>query len=448
MAITKNIGKNDDSIKKYGFKNQVVIADGTVLTGRYVMMECTSLIPSHDPIHGFQKFPGFPLDENGNTANDRDYEHDHDAQRITRQIAANLDSRAAQSPIIIDGKRIVFSGNGRAMARQLAAVDATDGKYLSFLQMYGAQYGFDLDCFLSFHHPTIAFEVDSSISLPYTSRTFARFNSQEMKSMSKTETAIKFGKMIDDSVYHRIIDSINLFDTLGEFYADKEASMDALKLLQTAGIIGSVEWPRMIDMDVISDEGKTLLENVLIGKSFAMDPDAVRKISAHKLIRKAIISALMEISNNSTLGSFSLEKELVEAVNLTVDALNAGYRPGDTVSAFARQIDMFTGETAGDPRNELVGIIANTLNSKKTTLLKRIYSTYNNEASQSASGQTDLFSTGCVRSRDEILRDCAKLFRVRGAKQEQKNPAQNGEKQKMTLEEAIRFLRNLQESVA
>lgn len=426
--------------KIYGYNNQIVIADGTIIKGKYVLLGSGMVLSSHDPLHGFQKSFCFPLDENGNTSNDRDYQHDKDAQRITLQIAKNYDSRAIQSPIIVSTDGIVFSGNGRTMAGRLAAVNGTDQEYIKYLVEYGEQYGFNKEVLSKFHHPRIVFEVDSSIILPYTPSTFARFNSQEMKTQSKTEKAIKLGKVIDDHIFSGILSIINRYDTLGDFYSDKEASTKVLQELQKAGVFSVMEWPSLLDDGVISDDGKNLLESVLVGKSFSSDPDAVRKINTHKQIRKVVIIALKAITKNATLKEFSLCKELTKAVNLTVDALNAGYKLGDTVSAFARQTDLFTGTTVGDFRNELVNILANALNSKQVTTLKRIYQTYNQEASQSASGQTDMFSKGLVRSRDEILRDCAKMFRIKGAMEQKHDDARNGTKQLESIHDIMKYL--------
>ena len=110
----------DAARKIFGATDEIITASGVKVRGRYVLCESGVVTPSHDPLHGFVKSEGFPTDSNGQTVNDRDYERDTDAQKITRQIAENYDNRALQSPVVVsDG--IVLSGNGRTMAEKAAA---------------------------------------------------------------------------------------------------------------------------------------------------------------------------------------------------------------------------------------------------------------------------------------------------------------------------------------
>lgn len=81
------------------------------------------------------------------------------------------------------------------------------------------------------------------------------------------------------------------------------------------------------------------------------------------------------------------------------------------------------------------------------SLLTVLYQALNQEAKQSAAGQTDLFSEGEVRSRDEILRDCATMFRIKGAKAQQKDPVRNGENQTRSLRNLIRKIYNYQNNI-
>ena len=117
--------------KVYGLSDEISTASGMRIKGRYVLMDADAATPSHNPLCGFRKSDGFPMDANGQSVNDRDYERDTDAQRITRDIASNYDSRALQSPVVVSSDGIVLSGNGRTMAGILAAKnDSTmHGKY-------------------------------------------------------------------------------------------------------------------------------------------------------------------------------------------------------------------------------------------------------------------------------------------------------------------------------
>lgn len=406
-----------DARKIHGHKDEITVPSGQKVRGYYLLVESGVVTPSHDPLNGFIKSGGFPTDKNGSTVNDRDYERDTDAQEITRTIAANYDSRALQTPVCVSKDGIVLSGNGRTMAGMLAARDDTDGAYISYLVMFPDKYGFTPQDVSSFEHPRVVFRVLDRF--PYNAETFAMFNAQEMKSQSKTEQAVKLGKLVDDATFNRIIRNINRFDTMGEFYNDYRAATEAINDLRTAGVISQMQYPEMFDGDSISAQAREILENVLIGKAFNSNPDSVRQITAFKGVRKNIITALSEISSNIVLEDYSLESEMAQAIELCYQArANGGMNHGDAVSMFARQTTLF-GENATvvDYRNVTVLMLADMLNHIQTSRLKKVYAIYNHQAHQSASGQTDMFCTDGVKTKDEILNDVYKILN-NGTKQE------------------------------
>ena len=402
-----------------GAKNEIVLANGEKVAGRYMLVESGAATPSHNARAEFVKNEGFPVTENGQSVNDRDYERDKDAQTITRQIADNYDQRALQSPVVVTNDGVVLSGNGRTMAGELAAAHNTDGAYIEYLAQYGQQYGFTPEQVSSMQHPRVVFVPDEA--MPYTAETFSKFNQQEMKGQNKTEQAVKLGKIVDDMTFGRIIRSINKFDTLGDFYADAKAATQAINELLKAGAISQAQYTEMFDGDAISAQGKEMLENMLIGKAFESNPDAVRQITGIKSMRQAIITALAEISNNIALGEYSLEEELSQAIALVYDARkNGNYSFGDKVSGYARQGNLFAfdeGETVADYSNPTTMMLADLINDTKVTRLKKTLSLYNERAKESANGQLDLF-TGDVQTKKQIIEDVIKLLNYGTAEQQ------------------------------
>ena len=418
MANLEIIQKRfNEARKMFGASDEITTASGMKIRGRYVLTEAGAITPSHDPTLAFQKSIGFPTDEKGQTVNDRDYERDSDAQEITRQIADNYDARALNSQVVVSKDGVVLSGNGRTMAGILAAINKTDNAYISYLVMFPQKYGFNPEDVSSFEHPRLIFCV--SDNYPYTTETFALFNAQEIKSQSKTEQAVKLGKLVDDETFHRLIRIINTFDTIGEFYNDRKATRDAVNDLTRVGVISKMQYPEMFDGDTISQSAREILENVLIGKAFASNPDAVRQITAFKGVRKNIITALAEISNNIALGEYSLESEMAQAINLCYQArANGCMHQGDIVSGFARQMTLFGDSvTIADFRNATVMLLADMINHTQTTRLKKVYAVYNHNAQESANGQMDMFSDGKVKSKQQILDDVYKLLNY-GTKKE------------------------------
>lgn len=392
-----------------GLENEITTPSGTKVRGRYVLTESGAATPSHDPFNGFCKSDGFPTDSNGNSVNDRDYERDYDAQRITRNIANEYDNRALQTPVIVSSDGIVLSGNGRTMAGMIAARQFTDMSYNCYLSMFPQQYGFTPTDVAAFEHPRVLF--CASDVYPYTAETFAMFNAQDIKSQSKTEQAVKMGKLVDNETFHRIVRTINQFDTIGDFYNNVSSATDAINDLRSSGIISQMQYPEMFDGDTISPQAREILENVLIGKAFESDPDAVRKITEFKGIRKNIITALCEISNNIALNDYSLKDEMSQAINLCYQArANGSMHQGDVVSGFARQKTMFADDdTVADFSNVTVLMLADMINHSQPTRLKRLFTVYNHNAEASASGQTDMFSDG-VKTKDEIINDVCQML--------------------------------------
>ena len=430
-AVHPAIREKWESAEKVdGFENEIALANGETIKGHYALVESGAATPSHDPNNEFARYEGFPIDENGQTVNDRDYERDKNAQLITRQMANNYDSRALNDVPVVSNDGVVLSGNGRTMAGELAAQQNTDGAYIEHLKKYPQRFGFTAEQVSAMKHPRVVFVTDGN--LPYTTETFAKFNAEEKKSQNRTEQAVKLGKTVDDATFGRIINTINRFDTISEFYNDPKAAPQALAELHKAGVINDMQLAEMMDGDKISARGREILENMLIGKAFESNPDAVRQIAEFPSMRERVITALTEISNNIHLGEdYSLENELAEAINLTYQARKSGIKKGEKVNGFARQQNLFpfdTGDTVADYTNIIILSLGDRLNDDKVSALKKALSLYNQKAENSAAGQYDMFS-GVIKSKEEIYKDVEELLN-HGTKQEQQSALESANEQR------------------
>ena len=399
-----------NTTKVDGHSDEIMLPDGTALKGHYVLHESGASSPSHNPVT-WQKTEGFPMDVNGGSVNDRDYERDLDAQEHTQRIAREYDQRALQNVPVVSNDGVVLSGNGRTMAGELAARDNTDGAYVNYLKEYAPKFGFTAEQVGAMQHPRVSFVPDDA--MPYTAETFAKFNQQEMKSQNKTEMAVKLGKTVSDDSFKGIVRTINGYETLGDFYNDADASLGAVYDLHNAGVVPQAQLAEMVDgvrgQEKLSAVGREFLENMLIGKAFEGTPDVVRMLTAKPLMRQTVITALGEIVDNIALGDgWSLQGELADAVKLCFDARQGGAKYGEIVSTYARQGVLFADpdelQTVADFNNATMLMLADVLNDKRVTLLKITLQLYNNNARESASGQADMFAGG-VRSREDILRD-------------------------------------------
>ena len=406
-AVGESIRNKWNTAKKEnGESDEITLPNGETIKGHYVLTESGAASASHQATNAFQETEGFPVDENGQSVNDRDYKRDQEAQQVTRSMSAIYDQRALQHPIVVSQDGVVLSGNGRTMAGELAAQDGTDAKYIDYLYNHANKFGFTEEQLKGFKHPRVLFVTDEA--MPYNADTFAKFNQREQKSQSKTELSVKMGKLVDDNLFGRVMDTIGKYDTLGDFYADENATYAVVKQMAEAGIIPQTEMASLFDGGKLSETGKSLIEGVLIGKVFQANPDAVRQITEVKSMRQAIMTALQNIVENNRLGDgYDLSKELAAAIDLVYKARKADYKLGQSVSQFARQGNLFQlddGATVADFNNAAVMMLADVLNDGRVTQLKNVIDFYNKQANDSAQGIGDMFLGG-IKTKEQIINE-------------------------------------------
>ena len=403
--------KWENAPKVDGGADEITLPNGEVVAGHYVLTESGAASASHQATNGFTETEGYPVDVNGETVNDRDYKRDAEAQQVTRGMAADYDSRALQSPVVVSGDGVVLSGNGRTMAGEIAALNGSDAKYNAYLRGHAGKFGFTTEQVEGFKHPRVVFVPDGE--MPYTSETFAKFNQREQKSQSRTEMAVKLGKVVDDALFGRVMDVIGRHESLAEFYADDAATASVVKELADAGVIPQTEMAQLFDGGRLSESGQAMVEGVLVGKVFQGSPDAVRQITEVKSMRKAVMAALPEVVACHRLGGgYDLSKELAAAVDLVYKARKAGFKLGQHVSQHARQGNLFQlddGATVADYNNAAVMMLADVMNDGRVTQLKKVLSFYNTQAADSAQGIGDMFAGG-VKSKGQIINEVNELL--------------------------------------
>lgn len=414
--------KWDNAPKIEGHTDAITLPDGSTVRGRYVLTEAGAASASHDVNNAYMPTEGFPIDENGQSVNDRDYMRDKDAQRIVEQMAGAYDNRALQTPVIVSKDGVVLSGNNRTMSGDLAARQGTDKAYVDYLREFGHKYGFTPEQVQGMGNPRLVFVPDED--MPYDATTFSRFNAQEMKSQSKPEAAVKLGKIVPDNVFNDIANDISRYDRLSDYYADEKAVAHALGALMQAGVINDKQMPEMRTGTALSAAGKELIENTLIGKVFQTSPDAVRQIISMPTLRQSIVMGLNEIANNRTLArnGYDISEELAKAVDLVTRAKTAMpdvYTDGMPVSPFGRMQGLFDDEF-GDSRvtDATALLLADILNSGRPSDLRKVLTSYNNEATQASGGQIDIFS-GSIPTKEEILTNVNEIFRNATPKEQQ-----------------------------
>ena len=150
-----------------------------------------------------------------------------------------------------------------------------------------------------------------------------------------------------------------------------------------------------------------------------LHPDVVRMLTAEPYLRRTVVAALADISDNMLFSEeWNLRRLLCDAVRLCYDARKAGYKVGYVVSLHACQGELFAEpdelQTAADFNNATMLMLADVINSREVTKLRKTLALYNDAAREPASGQMDMFADGGIRSREDVLRDVINYINKNG----------------------------------
>lgn len=375
-----------------GDNDEIILPDGTTVSGKWKIVEATAPSASHDE-QTFHKTSGFPMNADGSTINDRDYEHDIQAQEMVHKIASDYDGRALSmdNPIVVTQDGVVISGNNRTMSSKIAARKGTDAKYIETLAKRCKKYGFSQSDLKNFKNPRVVFETQQN---NYSTKEFARFNQSDKKTISPLEQAVKIAKTIDFNTVENIAENINEYETLGEMYQNKDVCSDIFNSLKESGIISDFDLPQYINNGVLTVAGKDFLETVLIGS--VINENNLRSLNQDgcKNIRAKLVRAILPLTKNKGLkNGYSVNKELNEAIEIYAEIANE--KNIKNVKEYRQQGNFFK---APDP---LALAFAEKLEGTQKEFAE-LMNEMNGSLREAADGQFDMFFGG-IESRDDIL---------------------------------------------
>lgn len=388
--------KFSNAPKVTGRKGTRTLADGTKIRGTYMIVPAESLTPSHDVGNGYKKSEGFPVNKEGRTINDRDYEQDRDAQDVTDKMSADYDGQAVNQVPTVSDEGIVYDGNGRTMAGQLAAKRGTDGKYIEALKENAEGFGIKPEDIDKIEHPRVVFVPDER--LPYDTETFSRFNKNEKKTQSNTQEAIANSKKLSPEDIGSIVGEIENSGSLDSFFNSPKAIKDMLKTLVEKGVIGQNEIAGMMDGDLMSAKGKEFIHNLLLGSVFK--EDTLKMLGIEKGLKSKALNAIRPILETMKLGEYSLRDEVDHAIQLLYEAK----RKGNKVDTELRTSDMF-GEDASERYSRAEQILAKALEGKVGDF-RELIEQYNENCKAMNTGEESLFNEKLTKEEftNEILK--------------------------------------------
>ena len=355
------------------------------ISGHYEIVPAESLTPSHDASNGYKKSEGFPVDEEGRTINDRDYEHDKAAQQTTDQMAQKYSGQAITNVPTVSDEGIVYDGNGRTMAGQKAAKNGTDAEYIEDLMDNAENYGFTREQIeqSGIEHPRLVMVTDER--LPYDTATFSKFNRNEKKTQSNTEQAVAKAKTLTPDEVGAIVSEIEGNGSLDAFFNNSKSVNDLVKTLQSKGVLGQNEVAGyMEDNGRLNAQGREFVKNLLLGAVFK--PETIRMLGVEPSLKNKAIAGIRSIMDNMKLGDYSLRDEIDHAIQLMYEAKKANSK---NVAEHMRTSDL-----EGSPRERYTPMeqaIAQALDGS-ASLFRDLIEEYNNIAkTEKGTGEAEMF---------------------------------------------------------
>ena len=401
VILSKPREKFESGMRLVGNKRTRTLPDGSKIKGHYELVEADSLTPSHNANDGYKKSEGFPVNEEGRTINDRDYENDKDAQRVTDMIAKNYDGQAVDQVPVVTKDGIVVDGNGRTMAGQKAAKDGTDGAYIEALKENAENYGFTAEQIeqSGMEHPRLVLVSDEP--LPYDTATFAKFNKNEKKTQGNTQQTVAISKKLGGDEISAIVAEIEGSGSLDAFFNNPTAINSLLKRLIDKGVIGLNEVAGLREGEnKLSASGKDFVRNLLLGSVFS--EDTIRMMGADAGLKSKALNGIRAVLDNMKLGDYALRGEIDKAVQLVYEARQQG---GD-VDAYLRTPAMF-GENAADRYDPVSQAIALALDGKAEDFRDLMMAYNRNAAHYADANQLDVF--GDRPTKEEFINEFLKL---------------------------------------
>ena len=393
--------KFESGLRVVGNKRTRTLADGTKLKGHYEIVEADSLTPSHNANDGYKKSEGFPVNEEGRTINDRDYENDKQAQLVTDMIAMKYDGQAVDQVPVVTSDGIVVDGNGRTIAGQKAAKNGTDSAYLEALKENAENYGFTAEQIeqSGIKHPRLVLVSDEPMK--YDTATFAKFNKNEKKAQGNTQQAVANSKKLSADEISAIVSEIEGSGSLDAFFNNPSAINSLLTRLVDKGVIGLNEVAGLREgEDKLSAAGKDFVKNLLLGSVFS--ENTIRMMGADAMLKTKALNGIRAVTDNMKLGDYALMKEIDQAVQLLYEARQGG----SGVDAYLRTPAMF-GENAADRFDPISQAIALALEGKVEDFRELMMAYNRNAAPYADANQTEMF--GERPTKEDFVNEFLKL---------------------------------------
>ncbi|MGE5679493.1 MAG: hypothetical protein ACM34K_01310, partial [Bacillota bacterium] len=368
---------------KIGKISKIIMPDNTSRNSNYALMELDDIIASHNE-KTFLPSESYPQ-EDGKSVNDRDYEHDENAQAFVRTIAQNWDSRTINSSkeagqnIIVSKEGHVLSGNNRTMSAKLAAEQYPEKwqQYQQDLKNEISDFGFSPEDLEGMKNPILV-KIDHDI--PKLSKAeLGKYNLDTTKGKDFVQKGMQYGDILKKNphIMNGLISIVNGVENFSDIYRSASNQAEVMKFFTESGIVLPQKLPDYFDQKsgTLTDQGKELFETVMISSVLDQNALSVSNSDGVRSVTNNIKESISSLSKNMALqNGYSLKPQINNAVNLQSRYARTSEQKGIDFDTFLSQIDMFDNPpTAQD-------VAINLLSKKGPRILNTAIKAYNSSA--------------------------------------------------------------------
>lgn len=344
--VKKIKSADENTIEPEGKENQVKTAKGTKINTGFTVVEATKLITSHDEA-------GKPNPEYPQELQPRDRARDTSQAQIAK-IANNLDpdllgrTRVAYQGAPIIGKdRVVESGNGRAIAINLAYKLGKAEEYRDWLLEVADMYGISRSKIEHMKRPVLVRVRTSDVDRVQ----FAmEANQSDMLAMTATEKAKSDANRLNDSLMSRLsgdgdLNSLanrnfimDFLKSLGESEAAQYSTTDGQPTKQLYDRVQAALFAKAYNddrlLEMMAESEKVEIANTIK----ALNQAAPHFIRARAISHKVTDGVTRQVGDAVEL---SLDDQAVNALVEATNVLKAAKNSGMSLEEYLKQTNVF-----------------------------------------------------------------------------------------------------------
>lgn len=283
-----SLASRDTISGEYGADTSVKTPTSS-LPAKYKLVEADSLIPSHNA-ESFalnRDYPAGVQERAYHTSKEAQARVIQQAQNYQPEYTVNTNPDAVNGPPVVTPDGTVLGGNSRTMSTQRIYLRDEGQAYRDYLKRNASQFGLDPAKVDELQKPVLVREVPQPANVEEARRVGSELNKSMTGALGVSERAVSAGKSIKPETLQNVSAMVEAGDysTLRELMRDRGRELVAM--LTRDGVITDRERPQFVDTATggLSDEGKTFVENALLG-SVVDDPvlmDRVPKSTLNKL---------------------------------------------------------------------------------------------------------------------------------------------------------------------